>query len=145
MVKLVCFLQPFIWAGYHKNQIVVSTKAFMTATRVLVVDDEPSVLNLVSTVLSSRGYEVKAVSSPLQALELARATPCFDLLVSDVIMPEMCGPELVKRITRICPNAAVVLMSGHISCEELPRHAKFIGKPFLPKDLHSVVESALAP
>ncbi|MGB9455579.1 MAG: response regulator [Bryobacteraceae bacterium] len=117
----------------------------MATARVLVVDDEPAVLGLVSKALSDRGYEVHAVSSPLQALQVAHDEPCFDLLVSDVIMPEMCGPELVRRIAQLCPTAAVVLMSGHIASETLPEHAAFISKPFLLTDLYSVVEKALEP
>jgi DNA-binding NtrC family response regulator len=115
----------------------------MRNARVLVVDDDPAVLGLVSEALSGRGYEVHAFSSPIQALEIARDAPCFDLLLSDVIMPEMRGPELVSRIARLCPTAAVVLMSGHIACEELPERAEFIGKPFRLTDLYSVVEKAL--
>jgi CheY-like chemotaxis protein len=115
----------------------------MATARVLVVDDEPAVLGLVSKALSGRGYEVHAVPSPLQALQIAHDEPCFDLLVSDVIMPEMCGPELVRRIAQLCPTAAVVLMSAHIACETLPEHAAFISKPFLLTDLYSIVEKAL--
>jgi CheY-like chemotaxis protein len=117
----------------------------MATTRVLVVDDEPAVLGLVSKALSGRGYDVHAVSSPLQALQVAHDEPCFDLLVSDVIMPGMCGPELVRRIAQLCPTAAVVLMSAHIASETLPEHATFISKPFLLADLYSVVEKALEP
>ncbi len=117
----------------------------MSTPRVLVVDDEPAVLRLVSKALSVRGYEVYAAASPMQALHLARAAPCFDLVVSDVIMPEMCGPELVRRISRICPHAAVVLMSAHIASEALPEGAAFISKPFQMTDLCTVVEKKLAP
>ncbi len=116
----------------------------MSAPRVLVVGDEPSVLGLVSKALSLRGYEVHAASSPSKALKLAEAAH-FDLVVSDVIMPEMCGPELVRRIAQMRPNAAVILMSGYVAAEALPERARFIGKPFLVKDLYSVVEQALAP
>jgi two-component system cell cycle sensor histidine kinase/response regulator CckA len=117
----------------------------MATSRILVIDDELAVLRLVSKVLSRRGYEVQAVDHPLKALKVAEATPCFDLVLSDVIMPEMCGPELVKKLTRICPNAAVVLMSAHIICEDFPTHAKFISKPFLPEDLCALVEQTLPP
>jgi len=117
----------------------------MATARVLVVDDEPAVLGLVSGALSRKGYEVHAVSSPLQALHLAHDTPCFDLVVSDVIMPEMCGPELVERIARLCPTAAVVLMSGYFASEKIPEGAAFISKPFLLADLYAVVEKALEP
>jgi DNA-binding NtrC family response regulator len=78
-------------------------------------------------------------------LELAKAMPCFDVVVSDVIMPEMCGPELVRRITQMCPTTAVVLMSGYIAAEAIPRRAAFISKPFRVTDLCSTVENVLAP
>ena len=60
----------------------------MATVKVLVVDDEPAVLSLVCKALSAQGYEVHAVSGPRQALELMQTAPCFDLVVSDVIMPE---------------------------------------------------------
>jgi CheY-like chemotaxis protein len=115
------------------------------AARILVVDDEPAVLGLVSKALSIRGYETHAAPSPTMALELATSGPHFDLVLSDVIMPEMCGPELVKRIAQICPTIAVLLMSGQIAAEALPMRAAFIGKPFLMKDLYLAVEKALTP
>src|ERR1039458_7773417 len=89
----------------------------MATVKVLVVDDEPAVLSLVCKALSAQGYEVHAVSGPRQALELMQTAPCFDLVVSDVIMPEMCGPELVRRITKMCPTIAVVMMSGYLAAE----------------------------
>lgn len=117
----------------------------MSTPRILVVDDEPAVLGMVAKALSARGYEVHAASDARQALELARATPCFDLVVSDVIMPEMCGPELVKRLIRICPSTAVVMMSGYIAAEAIPKRAAFIAKPFGITDLYAVVAGVLAP
>jgi DNA-binding NtrC family response regulator len=114
------------------------------AARILVVDDEPLVLGVVSKALSIRGYETQAASSPAKALEMATAAH-FDLVLSDVIMPEMCGPELVKRIAQKCPTTAILLMSGQTAAEALPTRAAFIGKPFLMKDLYSAVEKALTP
>jgi DNA-binding NtrC family response regulator len=114
------------------------------AARILVVDDEPAVLGVVSKALAIRGYETHAASSPARALEMATAAH-FDLVVSDVIMPEMCGPELVRRIAQIRPTTAVLLMSGQIAAEALPTRAAFIGKPFLMKDLYLAVEKALTP
>jgi DNA-binding NtrC family response regulator len=127
---------------------------WMAAARVLVVDDEPAVLGLVSKALSLQGYEVHAVPSPLEALKLMHDTPCFDLVVSDVIMPEMCGPELVKKVAELCPTAAVVVMSAHINVHEMAvqfdgmtrlSRVKFLSKPFRVTDLYSAVEKALAP
>jgi FixJ family two-component response regulator len=65
------------------------------------------------------------------------------LVLSDVIMPEMCGPELVRKITWMCPHTAVVLMSAHIASEGVPEGAAFISKPFLMTDLYSVLEKKL--
>jgi two-component system cell cycle sensor histidine kinase/response regulator CckA len=117
----------------------------MATPRVLVVDDEPAVLALVSKAFSVRGYEVHAAASPVEALELVKAGPCFDLVVSDVIMPGMCGPQLVKEIAQMCPGSAVVMMSAHVVVEGLPPHAKFINKPFRIEDLFSIVQKALPP
>ena len=115
----------------------------MATARVLVVDDEPLVLSVVSKALATRGYEIHAASSPGKALEAVERTPCFDLVVSDVIMPEMCGPELVRRIERICPEVGVVLMSGNLRAEGIPARAVFLGKPFLLADLYATVDKAL--
>ncbi|MGA3260270.1 MAG: response regulator [Bryobacteraceae bacterium] len=116
----------------------------MSAPKVLVVDDEPAILGMISKALATRGYEVHAASGPKQALEIAQAMPSFDLVVSDVIMPEMCGPELVRRIAKICPSAAIVLMSGYLAAEAIPLRAAFISKPFRMLDLYAAVENVLA-
>lgn len=117
----------------------------MAAQRVLVVDDEPAVLGLVSKALSSRGYEVHGVCNASEALELAKRMPSFDLVVSDVIMPGMCGPALVRELALLSPQTAIVMMSAHIGIEALPLHAGFLSKPFRVADLFSTVERALAP
>ena len=115
----------------------------MSKPRVLVVDDDPGVLGLVSKALSLRGYEIQAVSHPYEALKLAHDKQCFDLVLSDVLMPDMCGTELVKHILRQCPEAAVVIMSGHVDYQAVPVAAAFLSKPFAVNELYSVVEKAL--
>jgi CheY-like chemotaxis protein len=83
----------------------------MPRARVLVVDDEPAVLSVISLALSGRGYDVHTSVSALRALNLLKETErCFDLLVSDVIMPDLCGPELARELRQACPRGAVVLM-----------------------------------
>jgi DNA-binding NtrC family response regulator len=116
----------------------------MANPKILVVDDEPGVLFLVSKALSRRGYEVHVASDPLQALELAKGDSSFDLLVSDIVLPGMFGSELPRRVTERSPTTAVVLMSGHVPADELPEAASFISKPFLVRDLYSVVDKTLA-
>jgi CheY-like chemotaxis protein len=116
----------------------------MSKPKVLVVDDDPVVLHLVAYALSSRGFEVYALSSPVQALQLTKTILYLDMLVSDVNMLEMSGPELVTKIKQVCPTVAVVMMSADLAGPELPGGVGFIGKPFTLTDLYSVVEKALA-
>jgi DNA-binding NtrC family response regulator len=116
----------------------------MASARVLIVDDDPRVLKFVERALSSRGYDTEATPSPRQALEIVKAKPCFDLLLSDCVMPEMSGPELAEEIVRVCPSTAVVLMSGYIPAPDFPPQASFIRKPFPMKDLFATVEDKLA-
>lgn len=114
------------------------------ATRVLVVDDEPFILDLVGRALSRSGYEVATASDASQALAEVERAPGFDLLLSDIVMPGMCGPELAKQIARSYPSTAVLLMSGYDPKPGyLPSNVCFIGKPFLMKDLFAMVERAL--
>ena len=107
---------------------------------VLVVEDDPAILRLIARALSTRGYDVHAVDHPLKALDIVQAGTCFDLIISDVIMPEMCGPELLKRLTPFCPQAGVVFISAHTGEEALPQNATFLSKPFHITDLLSIAE-----
>lgn len=116
----------------------------MSNPKILVVDDEPAVLLLVSKALSVRGYEVHVTSDPWHALELANGDSSFDLLVSDIVMPGISGHELARRITQMSPTTAVVLMSGNVPAGEFPEAAAFLSKPFMVRDLYSVVDKTLA-
>jgi two-component system cell cycle sensor histidine kinase/response regulator CckA len=115
----------------------------MAGARVLVVDDDPFVLRIVAMVLQRAGYETVTAAGPLQALEMVTIKGGFDLVVSDVIMPVMCGPELADQIRLLSPSANIMLMTGCASEGLLPKGFHFIGKPFSPSDLLRAVESAL--
>jgi PAS domain S-box-containing protein len=83
------------------------------AARILVCEDEPQLLRLIERILSRAGYAVLAADHPLTALELAAGAPAVDLLVSDVLMPELSGPELAERLTAERPGLRVVFVSGY--------------------------------
>ncbi len=72
----------------------------MASCRVLVVDDERPVVDLAARVLGAAGFEVLSASSAGQALTLIRGKKPVDLVVSDVVMPGMQGPQLVEEIQR---------------------------------------------
>jgi two-component system cell cycle sensor histidine kinase/response regulator CckA len=82
--------------------------------RILVVEDEDEVMATVSAILEGLGYDVTQADRPGKAIEafLGAASP-FDLVISDVIMPEMSGPELVRRLSASRPDLRILLMSGH--------------------------------
>jgi two-component system, cell cycle sensor histidine kinase and response regulator CckA len=115
----------------------------VATARILVVDDEPVVLHLVSSVLERAGYEVLAAQGPPQALEIVRAPTPLDLVVTDVIMPEMCGPRLANEIKVLAPSIAVMFISGCVPSGDLPTGVPFLGKPFSAQGLLAAVERAL--
>ena len=116
--------------------------------RVLVVEDEPAVRRYVGDALSRFGYQTAVAETPTEALELmATATPTFNLLLTDVVLPEMSGMHLAQRATKLRPGLRVVFMSGHIDPRAghaaLPADARFLRKPFPPDELARVVRRGL--
>jgi CheY-like chemotaxis protein len=114
-------------------------------SKLLVVDDEPSVRELISTLLSMEGYEVESARNGLEALERCeRSVP--DAIVLDLAMPEMDGwhflEELYKRGLR--HKTRVVIVSAWAEDEMHPVDARHkLAKPFHPEALIRVVEDAL--
>jgi CheY-like chemotaxis protein len=105
---------------------------------VLVVEDEPSVRALVQDVLSGEGYTVLDAGDPWEALGVAQSYP-IRLLVTDVVMPEMSGRELARRIESIRPETKVLFMSASAIEDLLDPDAHFIAKPFaLDRIVHTV-------
>ena len=115
----------------------------MAKAKILVVDDEPQVLQVVASILDRAGYETTTVPEPRRALEIIAVEGSFDLVLSDVVMPGMRGQELAERIQRLSPSSSVMLMSGSIPAGQLPRGIPFLGKPFSSSDLTRAVEEAL--
>ncbi|MBI2189191.1 MAG: PAS domain S-box protein [Acidobacteria bacterium] len=116
---------------------------------ILVVEDEPQVLALVARTLGRYGYTVLEASSPEEALRIGRERPeVIDLIVSDVIMPRMNGPELVRRLTTFQPHASVCFMSGHthsnaVYHDVVKTGAVFVEKPFSPEVLVTTLRRVL--
>lgn len=111
--------------------------------RVIVVDDDPMVRQVVSRALSALGYEVHAAADAATALDLAERHP-IDLLVSDVMMPGMRGTDLVEAMTARHPAVRAVLMSGYPSRPgEQPEACTYLMKPFGIAELAQHVRAAL--
>jgi two-component system cell cycle sensor histidine kinase/response regulator CckA len=116
--------------------------------RVLLVEDEQPVRELVQRVLESAGYEVHASPLPSDALSVLASGRRFDLLLSDVVMPEMSGYELAGRVRREHPEVRALFMSGYDreaaqAAEGLPGERVLLQKPFAPDQLARAVRRAL--
>jgi CheY-like chemotaxis protein len=82
--------------------------------KVLVVEDDDDVRELVTLILSRSGYQVVPALSPEDALTLTRRSPDgFDALLTDIVMPEMSGTALAEQVWARCPDLPVLLMSGY--------------------------------
>jgi CheY-like chemotaxis protein len=116
---------------------------------VLVVEDEDAVRSLVARVLRSRGYRVLEAASGTLALAVVDAhIGAIDLILTDVIMPGMSGPELVRRLIAERPALRVIYMSGYTQDEVLHHGvrqdtASFLEKPMTPGGLAAKVREVL--
>ncbi|MDB4898282.1 MAG: Blue-light-activated protein, partial [Gemmatimonadetes bacterium] len=114
---------------------------------VLLVDDDDAIRGLVQRTLTECGYTVLAARSGVEALALARATPRVDVLLTDVLMPQMMGPQLVERYLARLPAPVVIYMTGHVDESimrlELDTEATLLRKPFTPAILARTVRAAL--
>jgi PAS domain S-box-containing protein len=116
---------------------------------VLLLEDEPAVRRATARMLRSLGYLVLDAAMPSEALALARSHPgVIDALVTDVVMPEMNGPEAAAAFRSVRPAAAVLYVSGY-SHEVLSRSPgvkgiRLLSKPFTKGQLESALKDAIA-
>lgn len=117
--------------------------------RILLVEDDALVRELVLRLLTEAGYTVEAAAGASQAVELAaNADAPFDLLLTDVVMPVTSGRELATRLTRSRPDLRVLYMSGYaessvIGPGDLRRGMHFLSKPFTAETLRRKVRELL--
>ena len=115
---------------------------------IFVIDDEPLLLNLVSTVLRSDGHEVNAITDPLEACAAVSlvAIP-VDLLITDADMHPISGFQLVERLRGNRIDCPVIFMSGHHGLTAIvtdsPGQQSVLEKPFTAAELRSAVQKAL--
>ena len=119
------------------------------SARVLVVEDEDAVRMGSVRALTSRGYEVHEATSGVEALEIFRELDGqVDIVVSDVVMPEMDGPSLLRELRKIQPDIRFIFVSGYAEdafAKNLPADAVFgfLPKPFSLKQLATSVKEML--
>ncbi len=103
---------------------------------VLVVDDEPPVRQLVTTIFTRAGFEVVGAANAEEALSVLANDPNIAVLFTDCDMPGMKGPALANIVSERWPHIRIMLASGKpVNPDELPAGADYISKPFRPSSL----------
>lgn len=119
----------------------------MASEKILIVDDEVDVLDLIKRILELKGYQVETAHTGRKAIELAQKEN-FDLLLADIRMPGMSGLEVAQAIKQFAPNITCVTMTGFSTMDMAIEALKlgvdeFIMKPFSPDELSLAISKAL--
>ena len=115
----------------------------------LIVEDESAVRELVADILASAGYAVREAGNGIEALAvLAGQDSAVDLVLTDVVMPEMNGPSLAAELAARCPEIPVLFMSGYADDQILSqgldaRSRPLLNKPFSGHELRRAVRTML--
>ena len=117
--------------------------------RLLLVEDEPLVRKLFEQLLTRAGYQVSSSLSSDSALELVKGSRPFNIIVTDVVMPGLSGPQLAARIEEACGITPTIFMSGYtedpaMRASALKPHQRFMSKPFAPEELLTAIRALLA-
>ena len=117
---------------------------------ILVVEDEEVVRGLIRRILEAEGHEIVEAGNGAEALRLCMDRPDepIDLLLTDLVIPKLSGPELAASLRSFWPELPVLWMSGYaegVSAHfgQMPPHTEFIQKPFAPVELARRVRELL--
>jgi CheY-like chemotaxis protein len=107
------------------------------APRILVVDDEKVIADTIVQILNRNGFIAEAAYGGAEAIEKAKRV-CPELVLSDVLMPQVDGVEAAIAIRKLCPETRIILFSGQASTVEILARARERGHTFelLPKPIH---------
>ena len=121
----------------------------MTAvTKILLAEDDNDMRRFLVKALQNAGYEVISFDNGLSAYHRLREEP-FELLLTDIVMPEMDGIELARRAAELDPDIKIMFITGFAAValnpdSMAPRDAKVLSKPFHLRDLVNEVQKVLA-
>jgi PAS domain S-box-containing protein len=140
---------PRIDSAADEPPRIVPSDGFVGVGRILVVEDEPDLRELTTQLLQRAGYDVVAAADGEEALAVANVEERFDVLVTDVVMPNLSGIELAERMMDRDPMLAVVVLSGYtpetLDLERVTAAgASFVPKPITSARLLEAVRDAVA-
>jgi len=119
-----------------------------TPINILVVDDEAGICQNVEKILSKNNYKVTSATSAKEALDIL-AEKKFELVISDIVMPQMNGLQFLKSLKSSWPATKAVMMTAYASTDTAVKAIRlgaldYLPKPFTPDELRSLVEQALS-
>src|SRR5258708_24097224 len=119
-----------------------------STTKILLAEDDNDMRRFLVKALQNAGFAVASFDNGLSASHRLREEP-FELLLTDIVMPEMDGIELARRATELDPDIKVMFITGFAAValnpdNKAPRNAKILSKPFHLKDLVNEVQRLLA-
>jgi len=100
---------------------------------ILIVDDEPAIVSFANQVLTRAGYQTACASNGAEGLRVAEALGQFDLLLTDLVMPDVMGDELARRLRRRLPDLKVLYLTGYSERLFRQRTALWADEAFLDK------------
>ena len=134
--------------GESFKTLIIKGEEDMETKKILVVDDEKGICENVHKILAKKNYEVTQALSAKEALE-KMAKESYSLLISDIVMPEKNGLELLKLVKEQWPLTKVIIMTAYASTDTAVKAIRlgaldYIPKPFTPKEIRDTVEKALS-
>jgi two-component system cell cycle response regulator CpdR len=120
----------------------------MIKTKILLAEDDNDMRRFLVKALQNAGYEVSSYDNGLSAYQRLREEP-FELLLTDIVMPEMDGIELARRASELDPDLKIMFITGFAavalnSDSQAPKNAKVLSKPVHLRDLVNEVQKLLA-
>ncbi len=127
-------------AGMVAGAVVLRTSSKLS---VLVVDDDPDILEYLQDFLGAEGFEVTTLADPTLAVERIR-DEVFHLVVLDLMMPKVSGMDLLQHIRAVDDDIAVIILTGHPSLDTATASIQhdvsaYINKPFTPAEFREVI------
>jgi two-component system cell cycle response regulator CpdR len=127
---------------------MMTDASFLQNPKILLAEDDNDMRRFLAKALQNAGYSVASFDNGLSAYNRLREEP-FELLLTDIVMPEMDGIELARRATELDPEIKVMFITGFAAValnpdNHAPRQAKILSKPFHLKDLVNEVQRLLA-
>ena len=115
--------------------------------KILLADDEKTTREILARSLIAHGFDIETASNGFEALEKIQTEP-FDLLITDLLMPNMTGTELIEKARQLLPDLVAIVITAHATLETAVKALQqgaydYITKPFEPEFIIPVIERGL--